>query len=576
MLKSEKKTFIASGTFFYGVILIWILVNIFQSASTGLLNDEAYYWFYAKHIAWGYYDHPPMIALVIKAGGLLFNNEIGVRFFIVLFSVAFLFLLKKLSEAKDYLLFFAFVFSVFILQAEGFITTPDTVFVFFLTLFFYSYKLYLKDDSVKNILLLVISITGMFYSKYFALLVVLFTVAGNLKIAKRKSFWIIFVVSSAAMIPHLLWQIDHDFVTFYFHLKERNVNSDFGFSTVFEFFGGQILMMNPIIAFFLIAYVLKYKTVNDFDRVLWFNVAGILGFAFFISFFKRVESNWTVAAFVPLIFMSYQMLEKDKKIRKKILLLSLVSILLILFLRINFVFDIFSVRGPKILNQFHGWGVRSVKIEKLAQGNPVVFSCSYQNASQYIFHTGDKAFTFNNLFYRKNQFDLLNIEPELLGKKVLFIKDSKVLDKYYKKPFVIPSPDSIYLYNKWWYYKFIEKYYSFNFLSVKINLENHKLLASDDITIPVELINPLDSSLTIPEYVESYLTVCFAEKNRPYKFNKVEKISGLKIDKFYKTDLQVKTPSKPGKYYLWVSVQTGWLPPGINNRIFEVTVKKRL
>ncbi len=43
--------------------------------------DEAYYWLWSKHLALGYYDHPPMIALAIRAGTLIFGDtELGVRF----------------------------------------------------------------------------------------------------------------------------------------------------------------------------------------------------------------------------------------------------------------------------------------------------------------------------------------------------------------------------------------------------------------------------------------------------------------------------------------------------------------
>jgi len=39
----------------------WFIINLWQAATTGLLDDEAYYWVYSQYPAWGYYDHPPMI-----------------------------------------------------------------------------------------------------------------------------------------------------------------------------------------------------------------------------------------------------------------------------------------------------------------------------------------------------------------------------------------------------------------------------------------------------------------------------------------------------------------------------------
>ena len=48
-------------TIFY---LLWFIVNLIQAGKTGLFDDEAYYWMYSKFPAWGYFDHPPMVALM--------------------------------------------------------------------------------------------------------------------------------------------------------------------------------------------------------------------------------------------------------------------------------------------------------------------------------------------------------------------------------------------------------------------------------------------------------------------------------------------------------------------------------
>ncbi len=44
------------------------------------LDDEAYYWTWAQHLAWGYPDHPPMIAYVVRATtALVGNSSLGIR-----------------------------------------------------------------------------------------------------------------------------------------------------------------------------------------------------------------------------------------------------------------------------------------------------------------------------------------------------------------------------------------------------------------------------------------------------------------------------------------------------------------
>ena len=54
----------------------WIILGIIQSRSTELLDDEAYYWVYSKFLDWGYFDHPPLVALLIKMGYSVFQNEL--------------------------------------------------------------------------------------------------------------------------------------------------------------------------------------------------------------------------------------------------------------------------------------------------------------------------------------------------------------------------------------------------------------------------------------------------------------------------------------------------------------------
>lgn len=73
------------------VILLGVLIlaRAIAAALMPLAFDEAYYWLWSKHLAAGYYDHPPMIAFVIRAGTAVFGDTpFGVRFVPLLLSVA--------------------------------------------------------------------------------------------------------------------------------------------------------------------------------------------------------------------------------------------------------------------------------------------------------------------------------------------------------------------------------------------------------------------------------------------------------------------------------------------------------
>ena len=62
------------------IILALVLLRLVAALYTPLMCDEAYYWMWSKHLAGGYYDHPPMVALVIRLGTMIAGDtELGVR-----------------------------------------------------------------------------------------------------------------------------------------------------------------------------------------------------------------------------------------------------------------------------------------------------------------------------------------------------------------------------------------------------------------------------------------------------------------------------------------------------------------
>ncbi len=65
------------------------VLRLALAARLPLGDDEAYYWLWAQHLAWGYPDHPPVIAVLIALGRhLLGDSPLAVRSVPLVFSLA--------------------------------------------------------------------------------------------------------------------------------------------------------------------------------------------------------------------------------------------------------------------------------------------------------------------------------------------------------------------------------------------------------------------------------------------------------------------------------------------------------
>src|SRR3978361_374105 len=68
--------------------LALVALRLVAAAWTPLTFDEAYYWMWSKHLAGGYYDHPPAVAFGTRAGAMIAGDtELGVRLLSILLAL---------------------------------------------------------------------------------------------------------------------------------------------------------------------------------------------------------------------------------------------------------------------------------------------------------------------------------------------------------------------------------------------------------------------------------------------------------------------------------------------------------
>lgn len=404
-----------SWTFYLSLLLLSIL----QAYSTELFDDEAYYWVYAQFLDWGYFDHPPMIALLIKMGISLFPGELGVRFFIVLMGVATIWLIEKILQPNDKKLFYVLVLNTALLQIGGILAVPDVPLLFFIALFFWAYQRFEEKANGWSALFLAQSIALLLYSKYHGILIILFTLFSNIQLLKRWYTWLVILLSILLFLPHAYWQWQHGFPSIQYQLFER-VSPPYRFWFTTDYLLGQLLITGPLTGWLLIGSALKYRTQTSTEKAMYWSVVGTFLLFFISSFRSRTEANWTAMLLVPLIVLSYQYLKQETSLSKWLYRLLPFSLIIVLVIRVFMLLDIDPIKGvPK--DEFHGNKEWAKAIREKANGLPVIFTNSYQMASKYWFYTGDPSFSLNTLRYRRSQYNYWPMEQQLIGSKIMVV-----------------------------------------------------------------------------------------------------------------------------------------------------------
>ncbi|RDY59501.1 ArnT family glycosyltransferase [Flagellimonas nanhaiensis] len=405
---------------FLVLLVALFILNLVQSYFTELIYDEAYYWYYAKDLAWGYFDHPPMVAFLIKLSSLFFNGELGVRFMSCVLSVGTYILLWELIDnpkKKDYVVhFFVLVFSFTLMNAYGFLTLPDTPFLFFTALFLLLYKQYLKNPSIWISLGLGVVMAALMYSKYHAVLVILFVFFSNIKLITQKNAWIAVGLALVCYTPHFWWLYQNDFVSIQFHLFERP-NQAYTFEGFTLGYFLNLVVIIGLLFYWTYASLFTYKITDKFSKALVYLTYGVLIFFFISSFNRRVQAQWAIVITIPLIIMTFNRLVEHERSRKWIFRIGIVSTLLLLYARAWLVYpSLFPLHY-----ETHGNKIWVNELRSKSGGIPIIFENSYRRAPMYEFYSGIPTMSLNNYMYRKNQYTIDGSEENVRGKKVLYV-----------------------------------------------------------------------------------------------------------------------------------------------------------
>ena len=461
-------------------LFIWFVINLLQGIFTEIQEDEAYYALYGEHLAWGYFDHPPMVGLMTFLSSRLFNGILGVRFFTIIASCLSLLVMWKIANLdcferglfesplpplkggratrqsevevvepvetptylkrpfdrlrglspKNVLLFFTIACSIVLFNIYGFVTTPDASLILFSALFLLVYQRYLEEKTWSKALLMGVTMALMIYSKYHAFLFLGLIVLSNLKLLKDGKFYVACLLALALLTPHILWQVHTDFPSFKYHLMQRS--EPFRWSYFLEYLPNQLLIFNPF-TFGAVVYVLirnKNRVLippaplkrgmgeaqQTSDEVFERGLRFILVGFFFFFWVMAFRGHVEPHWTIVCVIPAVVLLYRKALIDEKLRKYTKFFILPSLLLVLAFRVILMTPLADRF--GYHGKEKYYKAIEQVAGDRPVVSRGSFQQPALYHYFTGKESSTLQSYYDRMTQYDLWQFDKEWIGKPV--------------------------------------------------------------------------------------------------------------------------------------------------------------
>ena len=418
MEASFKKSYASLGA--DRLVLLWLgvwwIANLVQAGFTELANDEAYYHMFAERLAWGYFDHPPVTALLVWAGERLFGGELGVRFFFTVLQPLYLWILWRLirpadAGRRDAALFVVVSAATLMLQLYGFIAVPDGPLMFTTALFLLTFK-WFSENRRRAWLWMGIAMALMAYSKYHGALVVLFALAANPRQLLRPALYSSGAVALLLLVPHLVWQYEHDWASFAYHLSGRNTVFRPGY--VVEFLANVLVVFNP---FFVPLYVQAWRKVKPqtpVGRALKLLPVAFIVFFMLSSLRGYVQPQWVIVSCFGLVCVLFAYARRHPRTRRYVMRAGGVTVGLIVLVRLVMIFNPLGIRF-EVFNNPESYAAIAAE----ADGRPVVFRYGYAVAAKYAFYTGGEAYCQPNIRYRTHQWQFRDDDSQFIGREVL-------------------------------------------------------------------------------------------------------------------------------------------------------------
>ncbi|MDQ2859165.1 MAG: glycosyltransferase family 39 protein [Pseudomonadota bacterium] len=300
------------------VVAAVLAIRIVVGGSVHLTEDEAYYRLWSMAPALGYYDHPPMIAWWIWLGRhVASDTPLGARLMPILASATISFLvfdLARLGGADRQTASRAGIWynAMVLVLAGGFLAVPDAPAALFWTSTLWC-ALRAERAASTSWWLAAGAMAGLaVLSKYSALFLapgiflwLAWTPRGRAELG-RPGPWLALAVASLLFSLNLAWNASHHWLTFAKQFG-RIAPSHLAPRYLGEFLLTQALLLNPLIAGFLVRALATRGKPDRLGATIWPFVATTAPFVAYLAFHSlhdRVQAHWPAPVYPALAIIA--------------------------------------------------------------------------------------------------------------------------------------------------------------------------------------------------------------------------------------------------------------------------------
>lgn len=302
------------------LIGFFTLLRVGSAFTLELGNDEAYYWLYSQRLQWNYFDHPPMVALWVRfftANLSLQSIEGFVRLGSIVSAAGSTWAIYKAvslihSRRSGWLAAVLYNISFYASIIAGIIIWPDSPQMLFWTASLWMLARIVRRDKdwvswvlfgITSGLCIMSKVHGVFLWGGLGLYMLWKERAWML----RPQTYVSALITLAIISPILIWNIQHDFITYRFHSERVEVGrAIFNARGFGEEVLGQVLFNNPVLVFLAFAGMVRWRrrSFSSMPALTLYNFIGLplLLVLLGISIFRDTTlPHWSGPAYVTLV-----------------------------------------------------------------------------------------------------------------------------------------------------------------------------------------------------------------------------------------------------------------------------------